>query len=435
MSLAKPDILQNVGEMATNQSTGVTTSILDPVVSNSSMCRFVLENKGRLHGNSKITLGVIAPANKAFFPVNLGVHSLISRVVLKFGAKEISSISDFNYFMAYRNCFTPNEENFERNSITNGTLVDYRIAESANKGFTGDIGFNTGKYIDSNGASIQTYNDLRQSPTYQIRLVDMFPFLGQIQLPLYLMKEQVSIEMFFETNAKKRYCIPSGGTDPGSVAIDPEQTKLVADYIYYPQPVMDNYENQIKEKGLTIPFLEYALITTSVSQAGGNVNMIRNVGGANRIVSKIIVMNSQTSFTNTSLYNEFGSKCGDTFSLNFKYNDKLLYPRSLTNFAHAFNQVHNAEGVPMFVTGAEYSVKNKDFLSSTQFEGLALNATDSKIPRTYFAAKLDGSRVNSTGIEVHMAMTGQGANLTNRVYLEQACILSLKNGIVTKAYS
>lgn len=77
MSLPKPDILQNVGIMPTNQSTSVTTSILDPVVHTTSMCRFVLENKGRLHGNSKITLGVSASTEKAFFPPNIGVHSLI----------------------------------------------------------------------------------------------------------------------------------------------------------------------------------------------------------------------------------------------------------------------------------------------------------------------------------------------------------------------
>jgi hypothetical protein len=70
----------------------------------------------RLHGNSKIILCVKETTDKAFFPINLGVYSLINRVVFKVGAKEISSISDFNHFMAYRNCFTPNEQNFERNS-------------------------------------------------------------------------------------------------------------------------------------------------------------------------------------------------------------------------------------------------------------------------------------------------------------------------------
>ena len=47
-SLPKPDIMQNVGVMPTEQSSSVTTSILDPIVHTTSMCRFVLEAKGRL---------------------------------------------------------------------------------------------------------------------------------------------------------------------------------------------------------------------------------------------------------------------------------------------------------------------------------------------------------------------------------------------------
>eukprot|EP01050_Picozoa_sp_SAG11_P040146 SAG11_NODE_17292_length_522_cov_1.650118_1_plen_114_part_10 len=111
--------------------------------------------------------------------------------------------------------------------------VDQEAGVNSNN-FDGATFINTGKYVDTDGATIQGFNDLTNTPTYQIRLVDMFPWLGQIQLPLYLMKEQVSIEMYFETDAKSRYCIPSSGTDPGAVTIDPDQTKLVADYIYYP---------------------------------------------------------------------------------------------------------------------------------------------------------------------------------------------------------
>ena len=88
MSLNKPDIMQNVGQMPTVQSIGTTTSILEPVVHTESMCRFVLENKGGLHSNSKIVLGVNATDKRAFFPPNLGVHCLISKCSLKFYLSE-----------------------------------------------------------------------------------------------------------------------------------------------------------------------------------------------------------------------------------------------------------------------------------------------------------------------------------------------------------
>eukprot|EP01051_Picozoa_sp_SAG22_P008243 SAG22_NODE_616_length_8539_cov_5.330213_9_plen_51_part_00 len=49
--------------------------------------------------------------------------------------------------------------------------------------------------------------------------------------------------------------------------------------------------------------------------------------------------------------------------------------------------------------------------------------------------KLDGSRVNAAGLELHMTMTGQNADLINRVYLEQACVLTLRDGKMTKTYA
>jgi hypothetical protein len=45
MSLAKPDIMVNAGNIPSEQSIGTTTSILEPVVHTSTMCRFVLEKK------------------------------------------------------------------------------------------------------------------------------------------------------------------------------------------------------------------------------------------------------------------------------------------------------------------------------------------------------------------------------------------------------
>jgi hypothetical protein len=440
MSLPKPDILQDVGLMPTDQSVNVTTSILDPVVRTASMCRFVLENKGRLHGNSKITLGITAPSEEAYFPINLGVHALIQRVSLKFGAKVISEITDFHHWMAYKNCFIPNEQNFERNSITNGTLLDYRIVETDENDFDGLIGINTGRsYATNDGATPEAYNDLKNTPKYQIRLVDMFPFLGQIQLPLYLMKEQVAIEIYFEPTASKRYIIPKGGTDPASVSVNLDEIQMVADYIYYPQPIMDNYEAQMRTSGLTIPYLEYAMVKTTVARATMDAGFIRNIGGANRLVSKVVVMNAADAATDfgkvETLYNEFGSDCADAFELNIKYNDRFLYPRAITNFGHAFNQVHNAEGVPMFVTAAEYQQAIPKFMTDQEFLQYAQDDIAEKQRRTYFAMKLDGQRVNAAGIELHLKMTTTPRVVTSRIYLEQACVLTLRDGKMTKAFA
>jgi len=433
MSLAKPDIMVNAGNIPSEQSIGTTTSILEPVVHTSTMCRFVLENKGRLHANSKIVLGVAATDQRAFFPPNVGIHCLISRVALKFGGKLISEIQDFNHFMSYKACFNSNEENFERNTVTNGILMDYQMIDD-------EVGIHTGRSYKGNAVLFEEFNDLKQTPTYQIRLVDMFPWLGKVQLPLYLMKEQVSIELFFETNNAKKYITPKGGTDiAGPISIDTEQTKLVADYIYYPQPIMDNYEAQIAKTGLTIPILEYGLVKMTVARdSDEDVKILRNIGGANRMVTKLIIINSETGKTREVLFNDFGSslvsKDDATFRYNIKYNDRNLYPRNINNVAHAFNQVQNAEGLPLFITGGEYDVDRADYTSKT-IEGYDLNKAAETNTRGFVAIKLDGERVNSAGIEVDMALFDTNGDVVTRMYLEMGCILTLKDGKVNKTYA
>ena len=79
-----------------------------------------------------------------------------------------------------KSCFNSNEQNFERNTLTNGTLIDYTVIDD-------EVAMNTGRsYISASGTKFQDYNDLQNEPSYQIRLVDMFPWLGSVQLPLYL---------------------------------------------------------------------------------------------------------------------------------------------------------------------------------------------------------------------------------------------------------
>ena len=63
--------LMKVGEIPVDMEIDNDTSVLDPVVNTNTFCRFVLDNKGFLHSDSKITLGV-DKAGEQTFPVNIG---------------------------------------------------------------------------------------------------------------------------------------------------------------------------------------------------------------------------------------------------------------------------------------------------------------------------------------------------------------------------
>ena len=108
-----PDLVR-IGSVATDTAIGVTTDILDPVIFSESEARFVLDNKGILHSNSRITFstdGQVGPStdSRAFFPAGVGVHSLIQRAALRVGTKTVCEIEDYNHFAAYETTFLPPE--------------------------------------------------------------------------------------------------------------------------------------------------------------------------------------------------------------------------------------------------------------------------------------------------------------------------------------
>ena len=58
-----PDIIK-IGSVPSDTSIDVETSILEPVSFSQQQCHFVLENKGILHSNSRITLAL---SNASFY--------------------------------------------------------------------------------------------------------------------------------------------------------------------------------------------------------------------------------------------------------------------------------------------------------------------------------------------------------------------------------
>ena len=142
--------------------------------------------------------------------------------------------------------------------------------------------------------------NLENTPVFQMALDDLFPFLKTNQLPLYMMKEQVSLELQFtpfNTNNSRRACIPYS-SDDNNIGVDPDITqtelKLIADYLYYPQEMMTAYESSNQKMSFT--YVDYRsmkrtrereMFTTSRSVASGH--RYRDPETA-----------SQTSETNTS---------------------------------------------------------------------------------------------------------------------------------------
>ena len=468
-----PNLLR-VSPMDTSTATDIETSILDPAVQSDTFCRFVFLNKGILHSHSKIALALTAPdANSRFFCPQIGVHQLISRCALKVGTKTLQEIDGYNFLSAYKSMFINNEHQKEREQVTSGRCIAhefrYSDATDTDGGSTNDTkafvyGLSNGReYNTATGASftsvdpdlkINDWSDIKNSPVFQIALSEMFPMLKSVQLPLYMMSEQVSVELHFDPVNVNRAQAESG-VATASYKIDQTQSKLIADYIYYPQDMMDAYA--AANQTITMNHFDYRHSKVSVSSTTDDgQTRIRNLGGAGRIVTKVITgLQPDLATSDLQITNKFCSispeqaylfgqapavgKQNGSLTVNLKYNDRFLYPIDVTNPARQFHNTAQAEGMVPFVTREEFAAEGTA-ITDDEYMGYNQNSGDTGdevgiLGRfNWLSYRLNrNERVNTRGIEYFTKYEGlgDGSNYTQRSWLELAKITTLSGGYVT----
>jgi len=465
-----PDLLR-VSPMDTTTATDIETSILDPVVSSDTFCRFVFLNKGILHSHSKITLAATAaadPTGRRFFPLGVGVQSLISRCALKVGTKTLQEIDGYNYLSAYKDMFVNNEHQIEREQVQSGKCISHEFRYSNGSGTDGGPANNTSapRYGLENGRDydgtvaggvdnlvMQDWASVGKAPVFQIALSDMFPMLKQTQLPLYMMEEQVSVELTFEPASDQRLQRgPGVGAQP--ITIVQTEVKLIADYIYYPQEMMDAY--RAANNVISFNHFDYRHSKVSVSATStSGTTQIRNLGGAGRIVTKVItglqanltddqsILNQYHSISPERHYS-FGQKpaAGNnngSLTVNIKYNDRFLYPIDITNPARQFHNTAQAEGMVPFITREEFCAEGVGLTDDT-YEGYVQNSGDAGdedgiLGRfNWLSYRLNrNERINSRGLEYYWKYEGlsEKGKFTQRTWLELAKLTTLSGGYVS----
>jgi len=433
-----PDLVK-IGSIPSSTVMDVETSMLEPVQHSQSTCRFVLENKGILHSNSKIVVSMTDPGatERAYFPINIGVFSLIKSARLMSGGKTLIETQDQNVLTAYESMFISNEHNVEREIFTTGRFMNHQFKYDINasgakaQGLMIDPGMDYDQ--DSDAVQIPSQIELSQEAQFQIPLDSLFAMLRTQQIPLYMMKENVTIELEFEPSAGRMW---QSGAEAINFDIDTSETKLIADYIYYPGEMMSAYANA--NKNLTLTYMNYRLSKTSIDT--GTELKVRNVGGNGRIVTKVIAGlqdDNQTFVENCvgkyhSLFPGGAGNSAGNIKLNVKYNNHLLYPLDVSNTAHHQHNVAQAQGMVPFVTRYEYGGEG----------GLASFADvdlDGSPMRTHLQGRFGwqahrlnrNERVNSRGIEYQTTYTTNSGARTQRVYLEIVRMATLSDGKFT----
>ena len=463
-----PDLIK-IGEIPSEYGQTVHTDIIDPVTSSQTNARFTLNRvAGFLHSNSKITFSCVPQTNtSSFYPLQVGVGQLIKEAHLRIGNKTVCSIQDFSTLFAYHSLFLTNENNKEREqylsqrAINHGWNYNAQSATSA-QAYSLDTGRNETVAV---GGLVGTFNrdllpfqqhdasdaeTISEAPVYSLYLSDLFPFLRQNQIPAFMIKDEIHIDLVWNDTTSNlsggvqslRMCCNDAGTATVAYQIDLNELKLVYDSISYDGEIMRKYAEQNPK--VSFSYVDYRLAKRTGDQ-DAFTDLTFQVGGNGRLVTKVIFgIQAHNNYLAKSLMNGDGQSVSGTgknpLSVNLRYNDRFEYSVDRNNTALLFHNLQHAEGQVPFVSRQEYGREQTPpadpagsvtALTSGTFEGNIQNGTTTGLLGNFSwnAIKPNrGERINNKGVELIYKNTLAAGNYTLRCYLELMKIATIDNG-------
>ncbi len=445
------------------QTQNVDTSILDAQVVRNDYIRFVLDRKGILHSNSKISLSMKLSGTEhpAFFPFPTGVYGLIKKCVLRAGTTILDSTDSYGLLSAYENQMLGNDTALRKERIKSG-FVNARKSQKVPSinaqvlngteiasALSYDLGREFAVTLDTDGkapvgdkvkTTIHENQNLVNESDFVLELSTLFSSLRFTQLPLFMIDQPVIIELFLEDTNSHRICTPQGGTLP-VFNLDLDSPKLIADYIYYDIDTMNNFASQ--NSTMSLPFFEHQLIRTNVNYST-TPNFTRNLGGAGKAISMIKIAHNEpdSADRHNSLINDFKSDIhetggGDDVAYNVKVNDKFLFPVKVSNVCEQYVNTLEAEGLPLNLSAREYQDDlGTDFTNVELIEDHQQPASFNGQKRFMSIYNLTGERVNNRGLELHIDVAnGSDKSLLQNVWLQISKTLILQNGRFTEIYN
>ena len=465
-----PDLIK-IGAIPSEYGQKLHTDVIDPVTFSQRRVRFTLSRvAGFLHSNSKITLAITPQATvaKGFYPLNVGISQLIQTAQLSIGNQVVCSIDDYNQFHAYQSLFISNEDNKEREQflsqrcIAHMPVYDDRTAGVDDKppNSAKKIGLDVGRnpvvpaaggagtfellpFAHNDGTSAQT---ISEAPVYSVYLSDLFPFLKFNQLPMFMLDQEVHIDLTFVDSTSslsgatqsQRLCVNNADAgDALGFEVNQNEVKLIYDSITYDGDIMDKYAQQNPK--LTFQYADYRLTKrTGVKNdaiTDDFASVVLPIGGNGRLCSKVIFgLQSNANFISKSLLNGTTAFGDMGLEYNLLYNDRFEFSVDRKNSALQFATTHAAEGrVPMLTHDEIVKRSGNSSITDETFEGLAQGAKETgieEIMRWNSVRPNKGERINNKGMDLHYKIpTGlTNGTYTLRVYVELLKIATIENG-------
>lgn len=420
-----------------NYDMRIETDILEPVVFSSSnlFARFTLQKKGFLSHQSKIAFSMSpnATITESYYPVNVGVNSLIDRVVLKAQNRTIAETASFGMLQAYRSQFLTNENNYEREQYITQRMVAYEPVYSDTVDTNSNAptyGISTGMNPDGTVVPFQPFqvmnvNRPKENPVYSIFLSDLLDVFSSTDLPMYLIDDEVHIELHFTNPVDKRNFIPSFEARHVPFNIDINECRMIYDTIYYNANAMEKYREKVnREGGIKLDYVDYRLTNRSQTKVEGEGGMSINLGGGGRMVEKVIYginqgfANVDSELNITNAYYSFaptitasGSLKATEIAVNLRYNDRFEFPVDRKNLSLLFDTTTKSEGLPMYVSRQFYGNERTSAITTNTLLG---RSQKDDLASSFFWNSIKlmrGERISNQGITLDWEYHGENQKL------------------------
>ena len=474
-----PDLLR-LSKVPSNLQQNVETDLIETstfqeaTATGTGFARFDLQQKGFLHSHSKIFVSLIpkvGQAGYATYPANIGIGSLVQRAVLKCGNQTLNEIDDWSHLHMIKSAQGDNENNVEREYYTTGRVMNFDFIYPPNSvqaavvnparsnHLSNLLGIDNGRdkvLVGAGPPGEYSVNPMyfatlwaagaADSPTYAIDLSDLFPFLKTHSLPLYMIEQQMSVELHWSPTVDKRVLISQAKTADADYLIDTNELKLCADYVYYTEgDVMARYAEA--NRNLEFSFPDYRLSKSTVSPAQLAAGVVRNLGMANRLCSRVVTIVCDDGENDQTILGPYNSCCPERIAAgttgavkyNLRYNDRFEFPQALENKAQILSHFQKSEGV-LFLPTEVYADTYQGLGGATE---MFINRQQSRTAGTpglagnqwMLASRLTTGRVGVRGIELHLTQEGMnalagGRDYVLRSYCEYARLARLEDGFL-----
>lgn len=385
-------------------SMDVASSVLDPIVITNTNARFVLENKGILSRDSVLQFQLVvetANSRKAFLPTSAGIFSLIKSATLRIGARRISDVKDLGFYKAMAHSYdTPDFRNNKTRLLT-GINTVYNPCPVAPTAAGAGMFSHAGAQVASEGDTFQDYameltDSTASTPCWSVKLSDLFPVLLSIELPLFLLKEEVAIDLVFNQQVALDQPVDgvgtlccfedAGGAPPanmvlGTCSLVKHTCLLYLDTIYYANERMEEEAARVNAKNGM--FLDYSDLIQNVAAlpaisglASGSTEMtsqaktdqvplsgfmVKNLFWAYTVSDWLSVSSpAQPAVLSYKHYNQFYGKYAllafrkdDTFDC--RVNDLLVFPEPVTSATHKATEAEACMGGQVWLNQGVWS--------------------------------------------------------------------------------